>query len=101
MARNVGPVRLNSATMRSLLDGGYGMAEALREDAQKVLARARSIAPVDTGEYRDSIHIEDDHTDRMVVRIVADDRKAPIIEHNHAVLARALGASGGRRGRKR
>lgn len=101
MATRVGRVSLNRGTIRNLLNGGYGMAEVLREDAQKVLARARSIAPVDTGEYRDSIHIEDDHTDRMVVRIVADDRKAPIIEHNHAVFARALGASGGRRGRKR
>ena len=101
MATRVGRVSLNRGTIRDLLNGGMGMDEVLREDAQKVLSRARGLAPVDTGEYRGSIRLEVDQTDRMVVRVVATDRKSNVIEHEHAVLAKALGASAGERGRTR
>lgn len=101
MATRAGRVSLNRGTIRDLLNGGMGMDEVLREDAQKVLSRALGLAPVDTGMYRESIRLEVDQTDRMVVRVVATDRKSNVIEHEHAVLAKALGASAGEKGRTR
>lgn len=61
--------------------------------AQRVLATARANAPVDTGDYQRSMHIERRVSrHRVVYRVVASDRKALLIESRRGVLARALRA---------
>lgn len=67
----------------------------LRQRAEAVAARARASAPVNTGDYRNSIQVESATTDRAVERVVAKDRKALIIESRTGNLSRALGAEGG------
>ena len=42
-----------------------GVAAVVKSEAENVAAKARSTAPVDTGEYRDSIGVE--KSDRVVV----------------------------------
>ncbi len=55
--------------------------KALTAHAEKIAERARQIAPVQSGAYRDSIHVEDaDQADRPSVRVVADNFKALFIE---------------------
>ena len=67
----------------------------LRRRAEAVAARARASAPANTGDYVNSIGVEDATTDRAVVRVVARDWKSLIIESKTGNLARALGAEGG------
>lgn len=86
--------KLNSAVIQQYLDGEHGVEATLRERAEAVLAAAQAGAPVDTGEYLDSLHIEVDHTDRMVVRVVADAYHAWIVEVTTGNLASALDAAG-------
>lgn len=62
----------------------------LREIAEKAATKARASAPVDTGEYRDSITVESHTTDRAVERVVANDGKAMLIESRTSNLKRAL-----------
>ncbi|WP_367147221.1 HK97 gp10 family phage protein [Microbacterium proteolyticum] len=59
--------------------------------ADGVRDAARSGAPVLTGEYRDSIHVEVDQ-DRagVVATVVADVEYAMVVESREGVLARAL-----------
>jgi len=96
MAKNgeLGPVRLNRATMKYLLNGGLGMQELLRADAEAIAARARAIADGFrvSGEYADSIRVEQDKTDRARFRIIATARHVPFVERKHSVLARAVSA---------
>lgn len=87
-------VVMNSAGAREVLTSP-GVRALLRQRAEAVAARARADAPVNTGDYRNSIGVEDATTDRAVVRVVARDRKALIIESKTGTLARALGAEGG------
>lgn len=81
-----------------------GMAQMLREHwieavvrgpAERVAEQARSTAPVLTGAYKNSIHVELVMTGRVVARVVASDRKAPLIEARTGNLARALAAARG------
>lgn len=90
MARKA-QVKLNSAGVESLL-GAPGVRAVCREHAEAVAARARASAPVDTGAYRASIHVESDTTDRAVERVVASAPHAMLVEANTGNLARALGA---------
>jgi hypothetical protein len=55
-----------------------GIGELLKSDdvrafitsiAEQVLARAKADAPVVSGAYRDGLHIEQEETDRVVVRV--------------------------------
>lgn len=87
--------KLNHGGIQSYLDGGGGVEALLEAKAQEVLARAQASAPYDaartSGEhYRDSLHIETDHTDRMVKRVVADAPHAMVVEANTGNLARSL-----------
>lgn len=75
---------LNSAKTRALLTG----------KAQSVMSAAKSSAPVDSGAYAGSIHIEQATTDRAAVRVVADVPYAGVVEANTGTLARALDAAG-------
>ena len=79
---------LNSQTMSSILNSSAVRAE-LRAEARPMLAEAQRRAPVDTGAYKASLQIVDATTDRAVVRVVATDRKAMLIESRMGVLSRA------------
>lgn len=58
--------------------------------AHKIAGLARANAPVDEGDYRDSIHVErGQRGGRGVYLVVADDPKALLIEAKHGTLARA------------
>ena len=74
---------LNSSETRSMLTGKAGA----------VLSAARSSAPVSTGAYQGSLHIEQDTTDRAAVRVVADVPYAGVVEANTGNLARSLDAA--------
>ena len=83
-------IKLNSAGIQSYLDGGGGVDAMLQAEAEKRAERARANAPVASGAYRDSIHVETDHTDRMVKRVVADVPYAMVVEANTGTMARSL-----------
>ena len=59
--------------------------------AERVLAAAKASAPVETGDYRDGLHIE--HYDakyRRTTRVVGDDAKTLLVEAKTGNLARAM-----------
>lgn len=79
---------------------GAGVAELLRSSearevcrpaAESILAQARANAPVDEGELAASGHLEDDTTDRAVIRVVFDAPHALPVEARVGYLSRALG----------
>lgn len=82
--------KLNSSGIQSYLDGDHGVESMLEAEAEERADRARLNAPVASGAYRDSIHVETDHTDRMVKRVVADVPYAMVVEANHGTMARSL-----------
>lgn len=86
-------VRLNSGEIQSYLDGGHGVDALLHQAASQVLSAAQSAAPVESGEYQASLHVEEDRTDRLVVRVVADAPHALVVEARDGVLARAIDAA--------
>jgi len=79
----------NRRGIRQLLTSRQ-MADMLTARAQKGLDAARAMAPRDTGRYADSLHLERQVVgDRVIVGIVSDDPKAPILEARHRGLGRA------------
>lgn len=59
--------------------------------AEEVAAAARASALVDTGAYRDSIHVEvESWPSRNVARVIASDPKAMLIESKTGNLVRAM-----------
>ena len=82
----------NESGVGDLLDSS-DMFAMLRSRAEAVLAAARASAPVETGAYRDSLHLVEDTTDRAVVHIAADVPYAMIVESRTGTLARALDAA--------
>lgn len=83
-------VVLNHAGVAELLKSA-GVASELEERGNRVLATARALAPVVTGEYRDSLAAEtDEHPTRVVVHVLAGVSYAMDVEAEHGVLARAL-----------
>ena len=93
MARNIG-VKMNGEGIGEVLNSS-GVRAELTKRAERVLAAAQSSAPVASGAYRDSLHIEQDTTDRAVARVVSGDFKGHILEARYGILARALDAAGG------
>lgn len=85
-------VTLKHPGMAALLKSS-GVRSFVTSRADAVLAAAQSSAPVDTGEYRDSLHIEQATTDRAVVRVVAGTDHGIVIEARDGILARALDAA--------
>lgn len=81
-----------SSGIRELLTSDETRA-VLTDKAQAVEAAAKSSAPVASGAYRDSIHIEQDTTDRAVTRVVSDAPHAFVVQANTGNLARALDAA--------
>ena len=82
--------KINHRTIQEYLDGQHGVEELLEREAQASLQRAQESAPVVSGDYRDSLHIETLHTDRLVKRVVADVDYALEVEANHGTLARSI-----------
>lgn len=80
---------LKSSGMGELLKSA-GVRSLLAVEAEAALARAQGSAPVDTGAYRSSLHIEEVTTDRAVARVVANAPHAMIVEANTGNLARSL-----------
>lgn len=62
----------NPAFVRDFEESLAGL-ELRNEAASKIAERAQAIAPVDSGEYRDSIHVEDG-------LVVADSEHAVFVE---------------------
>jgi hypothetical protein len=89
-------VVLKGAGMRALLKDA-GVVGHLEDRMDNVLAEAVANAPVDTGAYVDSLHLETvEHPTRTVVRVVADVEHALAVEATTGNLSRALDAAGGR-----
>ena len=91
------------SSIRLTLNHG-GIAELLKSDgvraeltrrAERVLSAAEASAPVVTGEYRSSLHIEQHTTSRAAVRVVSDSDHALVVESKTGNLARALDAAAG------
>jgi hypothetical protein len=87
-------ITLNSAGMRALLHD-EGVRAMLTARMGRVLAQAKATAPVATGAYRDSLHLEQDTTDRAVVRVASGTDHGILVESKTGNLARALDAAGG------
>jgi hypothetical protein len=87
-------IKLKSSGMASLLKDS-GVRSMLTERAERVLSAAQGSAPVASGAYRDSLHLEQDTTDRAVVRVVASVDYSHVVEANSGVLARAIDSAGG------
>jgi hypothetical protein len=87
-------VKLDHRGMRELLTS-RGVQNDLDERAERVAEVARSLAPVDKGDYRNSIESVPDPTPRRArAKVQATDWKAHILEAEHRVLGRALDAAG-------
>lgn len=88
-------IEWKSAAVQDILDGGQGVREDLRSRAERVLRHAQDDPHDETGNYERSLHITEDHTDRLVVRVVASAPHAHLVEAQFGVLAKALDAAGG------
>lgn len=72
---------LNSAGVRAAVDLA----------AQRAVSEAKATAPVDSGAYRDSIHVEHEQAQhRQVAKVVADVPYALYVEARTGNLARAI-----------
>ena len=86
-------VRLNRGGMRELLSSP-GLVADLAARGARVAAAAQSSAPVESGTYQASIHVETvQHPSRTVAQVVADVDYAMTVEANTGNLLRALDAA--------
>lgn len=91
---------LNHGEIRKFLKSD-GVVEALYNEAELILSEAQRLAPVDSGDYRNGLDMDEDVTDRAVVRVVASDPKSVLIESQRGVLARAIRGKARSRSRDR
>lgn len=84
--------RLNSGQMKAFLQGPE-VRKVIGQVGERVAARARATAPVDTGAYKASITVVQDTTDRAAARVVARDKKAILVEMKTGNLKRAMGGA--------
>lgn len=94
MGMKVIRVKLKSRGMQQMLNGG-DVREELTSRMQRVLASAKADAPVETGAYRNGLHIVQATTDRAVVRVAGGTDHDLIVEAKHGILSRALDRAGG------
>lgn len=87
-------VKLNRAGMRELLKSD-GVRDELTRRMGPVLAAAKASAPVKSGAHRNSLHIVQATTDRVVVRVVADSDHSLAVEATTGHMARALDQAAG------
>lgn len=85
-------IALNHREMDDLLHSD-AVRKMLTEHAEPVLDAAKADPHDDSGAYEASLHLEQDTTDRAVVRVVADVPYALVLEANYGILARALDAA--------
>jgi hypothetical protein len=85
-------IKFNEAFFQELGQSA-GVTGLVMKAAEQVAAAARASAPVDSGDYRDSIHTALKHQDRSVALVIADDPKTMLIESKTGNLARALKAA--------
>lgn len=83
-------VVMNHAAIQEYLDGKHGVAKKLRREGARVLGRAKSSAPFETGAYRSSLRMFETHTDRMAIRVGSDLDYAMAVEARTGTLSRAL-----------
>ena len=85
-------VTLNHGGIAELLKSSE-IRNALTERADRILAAAKASAPVDTGAYRDGLHVEVvEHRSRVVARVVGVTDHDMLVEAAAGTLARALDA---------
>lgn len=83
-------LKLNRKGVEDLLKGSAAE-DACRPKAEAAVGRARASAPVASGAYRASIHVEEVmHPTRKVFRVVADVPYALVVEADTGNLARSL-----------
>lgn len=94
MSKTTVTTKVNEAGIRELLRSAGVQADVERR-AQAVLEEARRTAPVDSGEYRDGLHIERTTSAAGVeVLTVTDGTDHGIyVEADHGTLVRALDAA--------
>lgn len=93
-------IEIDEAAIESLL-AAPGVRRDMRARGRRVVQAAKLSAPVDTGEYRDSIHLEDGAGDGEVL-VVADADHSIYVELGtrvrghpaHHTLSNALDAAG-------
>ena len=83
-------VKLNEAGVGELLLS-QDVADDLERRADAVAAAARGSVPVESGQARDSIHVEMARTDRAVARVVMDPVNPHTGESYGAILEAATG----------
>lgn len=67
-----------------------GVKELTKSAAERVAQKARATAPVDSGEYKDSIGVEEsDRPGRVTYRVIADSDHGLAVEARTGNLARA------------
>lgn len=72
-----------------------GVQNLQKQTAEKVLAKARATAPVDSGDYKRGLHIETaERGYRTAYLVVGSDRKTLLVEAWTGNLARALKSVG-------
>lgn len=83
-------VNLNEDFFRNILKS-EAVDALCRASAERVLAEARAKAPVDTGDYRDHLHIEVvHHAYRDTYEVGSDSGHTLAVEARHGTLGRAL-----------
>lgn len=85
---------LNRKGVRELLKSD-GVRADLTARAQAVLQEASMHAPVVSGAYRDGLHIEQETTDRVVVRVRGNTNHDWFVEAQYGTLTRALDVAAG------
>lgn len=84
-------VRLNPAGITAMLKSP-GLRDELERRASNAAERARSSAPVESGNYKNSITSgSEEHPSRLVGRVYANAPYALIVERNHNTLSKSLG----------
>lgn len=87
-------IKPNSGGILSVLNSSE-IVDALYEAAETIATRAQASAPVESGEYRDSIHVESgDGYDRPVAYVVADAEHSLAVEAKTANLLKAAMGGG-------
>lgn len=83
-------VKLNTRGVGEVLRS-TGMAREVKGLAESAAARARSSAPVQSGDYGASIFVVSDVTDRAVARVATSAAHGMVVEANTGNLARSIG----------
>jgi hypothetical protein len=68
------------------------VAREVHRRAEQIAGLAKDFAPVVSGDYRNSIHVEDDQTDRAVSLVIVGVDYGLEVEALHAPLGRAANA---------